>query len=120
MSLQVSTAKKMTEVCLTEKLRYILLYEADFNLFHQFIFGKETIKNGFCQMNISAKKTTQKNVSSLTKPFLANLYQQARKPISNMSVDAAQCYDRANHVIMSLVWCSFIGVICSIGVLCRH
>ena len=71
-------------------------------------------------MNISAKKTTQKNVSSLTKPFLANLYQQARKPISNMSVDAAQCYDRANHVIMSLVWCSFIGVICSIGVLCRH
>ena len=26
-----------------------------------------------------------------------------------VSVDAAQCYDRVNHVIMALVWCALIG-----------
>ena len=38
-SLQV-LLEKIAGVCLVEKLRYIQSYEADFNFFQQFIFGK--------------------------------------------------------------------------------
>ena len=43
--------EKIAGVCLVEKLRYINLYEADFNFFQQFIFGKEALdtltENGY-------------------------------------------------------------------------
>jgi hypothetical protein len=32
--------EKIARVCLVEKLRAIQLYEADFNCYNQFIFGK--------------------------------------------------------------------------------
>ena len=35
--------EKLAGVCLVEKLRYIQLYEADFNFFQQFIFGREAM-----------------------------------------------------------------------------
>ncbi len=35
---------------------------------------------------------------------MANLSRQARHPMIVTSADAAKCYDRVNHVIMSLVW----------------
>ena len=34
-----------------------------------------------------------------------------------VSVDAAQCYDRVNHVIMSLVWMALLGTMAPILVL---
>ena len=37
--------------------------------------------------------------------------------MSIVSVDAAQCYDRVNYVIMSLVWLALIGVVGPIKVL---
>ena len=39
-----------------------------------------------------------------------DLSRQSRTPMSIVSVDAAQGYDRVNHVIMSLVWLALIGV----------
>ena len=35
---------------------------------------------------------------------MADLSRQARHPMTIVSADAAYCYDRVNHVIMSLVW----------------
>ena len=35
---------------------------------------------------------------------MADLSRQARHPMPIISADAAYGYDRANHVIMSLVW----------------
>ena len=47
-------------MCLVEKLRYIQLYEADFNFFQQFIFGKEAMNsltdNGFLPEEHFSKK----------------------------------------------------------------
>ena len=37
--------------------------------------------------------------------------------MSTVSVDAAQCYDKVNHVITSLVWLALIGVVGPIKVL---
>jgi hypothetical protein len=35
---------------------------------------------------------------------MADLSRQARQPMTIISADAAYCYDRVNHVIMSQVW----------------
>jgi hypothetical protein len=35
---------------------------------------------------------------------MADLSRQARRPMTVVSADAAYCYNRANHIIMSLVW----------------
>jgi hypothetical protein len=35
---------------------------------------------------------------------MADLLRQARQPMMVVSADAAYCYDRVNHKIMSLVW----------------
>ena len=95
-----------------ETLRYMQLYEADFNFFQQFIFGKEAMdtltKNKLLPHEHFSKKRSTAEDAKFDNTLMADLSRQARKPMSNVSVDAAQCYDRVNHVIMSLVWCSLI------------
>ena len=43
--------EKIAGICLVEKLRYIQLYEASFNFYNQFVFGKRAMnslsENGF-------------------------------------------------------------------------
>jgi hypothetical protein len=41
--------------------------------------------------------------------LMANLSKQARHPMTVVSADAAYCYDRVNHIIMSLVWLGLTG-----------
>ena len=64
-----------------------------------------------------SKKGSTAEDAKFDKPLMEDLSHQVRKPMSNVSVDAAQCYDRVNHVIMSLVWCALIKHIEQIGVL---
>ena len=42
---------------------------------------------------------------------MEELSRQSKIPMSIVSVDAAQCYDRVNHMIMSLVWLALIGIV---------
>ena len=67
-SLQV-LLEKIAGVCLVEKLRYIQLYEADFNFFQQFIFGREAMNsltdNGFLsEEHLSKKGSTAEDTKS--------------------------------------------------------
>ena len=113
--------EKITGVCLVEKLRYIQLYEADFNFFQRFIFGKQAMKtltkNRFLPNEHFRKKESTAEDSKFDKTLTADLSCQARKPMGNVLMDAAQCYDRVNYAIMSLVWCALIKHIGPIGVL---
>ena len=111
-SLQV-LLEKIAGVCLVEKLRYIQLHESDFNFFQQFIFGREAMNlltdNGFLpEEHFSKKGSTAENVK-FNKTLTEDLSRQARYPMVVVSVDAAQYYDRVNHVIMALVWLALIG-----------
>jgi hypothetical protein len=102
--------EKIAGVCLVEKLRTIQLYEADFNCYNQFIFGRQAMQtltdSGyipeaeelFCQKGSTAED------AKFDKTLMADLSRQARQPMAVVSADAAYCYDRVNHVIMSLVW----------------
>ena len=49
-----------------------------------------------------------------------DLSRQSRTTMSIVSVDAAQCYDRVNHVVMSLVWLALVGVVGPTKVLLHH
>ena len=122
MSLQV-LLEKLAGVCLVEKLRYIQLYEADFNFFQQFIFGQEALNNLTEQellpeKHFSKKRSTAED-AKFDKTLKADNLRQARTPMSNVSVDTTQCYDRVNHVTVSLVWLELMGVIGPIRVLLR-
>ena len=48
--------------------------------------------------------------AQLDSRFTFDLSRQLRIPIATVSVDADKCYDRINHIIMSLLLLSILGV----------
>ena len=64
-----------------------------------------------------SKKGSTTEDAKFDKTLMEDLSRQSRTPMSVVSVDAAQCYDRINHVIISLVWLTLIGVVGPIKVL---
>jgi hypothetical protein len=100
--------EKIARVCLVEKLCAIQLYEADFNCYNQFIFGKHAMQNltesGYIPKELFSHKGSTAEDAKFNKTLMANLSWQARRPMIVTSADTAYCYDQVNHLIMSLVW----------------
>jgi len=53
--------------------------------------------------SFSQKGCTAEN-TKFDKTLMADLSRQTRHPMTVVLADTAQCYDRVNHIIMSLVW----------------
>jgi hypothetical protein len=100
--------EKIAGVCLVEKLHTIQLYEVDFNCYNQFIFGKQAIKtlteSRYIPEELFNQKGSAAEDAKFDKTLMADLSRQARQPMIVTSSDEAYCYDRMNHIIMSLVW----------------
>ncbi len=100
--------EKIAGVCLIKKLRAIQLYEADFNCYNQFIFGRQAMQtltdSGYIPEELFSQKGSTAGDAKFDKTLMVDLSWQARQPMTVVSADAAYCYDRVNHVIMSLVW----------------
>jgi len=100
--------EKIAGVCLVEKLRAIQLYEADFNCYNQFIFGRKAMQtltqSGYVPEELFSQKGSTAEDAKFDKTLMADLSRQARQPMIITSADAEACYDRVNHVVMSLVW----------------
>jgi hypothetical protein len=107
MGLQVML-EKIAGVSLIEKLCAIQLYEVDFNCYNQFIFGKHAMQtlteSGHIREELFSQKGITAKDTKFDKALMANLSRQARRPMIVTSADAAYCYDRVNHIIMSFVW----------------
>jgi hypothetical protein len=105
--------EKIAGICLVEKLRAIQLYEADFNCFNHFIFGwaaMDTLtKNNYLPEELFSQKGGTAKDAKFDKTLMANLSRQARHPMTVVSADATYCYDRVNHIKMSLVWLVLTG-----------
>ncbi len=105
--------EKIAGVCLVEKLRAIQLYEADLNCFNYFIFGRSAIdsltKNDCLPEELFSQKGSTAEDAKFDKTLMADLSRQARHPMTVVSADVAYCYDRVNHIIMSLVWLVLTG-----------
>jgi hypothetical protein len=100
--------EKISGVCLVDKLHAIQLYEADFNCYNQFIFGRNAMQaltaSGYVPEELFSQKGSTDKDAKFDKTLMADLLRQARHPMIVTSADAAYCYDRVNHVMMSLVW----------------
>ncbi len=105
--------EKIAGVCLVDKLQAIQLCEADFNCYNQFIFGRTAMAslttNNFLPEELFSQKGCTAEDTKFDKTLMADSSRQARHPMTVVSVDAAYCYSRVNHVIMSLVWLGLTG-----------
>ena len=100
--------EKIAGVCAVSKLRSIQLYEADYNWFNKLIFNDQamaTLKStGMMPEEHFSQKQSLAEDACFDKILTLDLSRQTRLPMALVSVDAAQCYDRVNHLMMSLVW----------------
>jgi hypothetical protein len=94
--------EKIAGVCLVEKLQAIQLYEADFNCYNQFVFGKVAMDAlnsiGYRPEELFSQKGSTSKDAKFDKTLMADLSRQARHPMTVVSADAAYCYDRVNHI----------------------
>ncbi len=105
--------EKIAGICLVDKLREIQLYEADFKFYNQFVFGREAmnhlIDKGFIPEKLFSQKGSTAEDAKFDKTLTKEISRQTRTPITIVSADAASCYNRVNHVIMSLVWLALLN-----------
>lgn len=102
------TLEKLAGVCLVDKLRSIQLYEADYNWFNKFIFNDGALRalesaGALPEEQFSHKGSTAED-ACFDKTLTVDISRQSRIPMALILVNAAQCYDRVNHTMMSLVW----------------
>ncbi len=99
--------EKISGVCLLEKLRAIQLYKVDFNCYNQFIFRKEALNTlnriNYTPEELFSQKGSASEDAKFNKTLMADLSREVRRPMPVVSADAVYCYNRVNHIIMSLV-----------------
>ena len=73
--------EKIAGVCLVKKLRAIQLYEADFNCYNQFVFGKEAMQkltdSGYIPKELFSQKGSTAEDAKFNKTLIAGLSRQA-------------------------------------------
>jgi len=106
--------EKVAGVALVNKLRAILLMEADYNFFNKWVFGYHAINRLYEEGYIPEDQYSQRESTSedarLDSRLTMDISRQLRTPLANVSVDADKCYDRINHIIMSLALLALVGV----------
>jgi hypothetical protein len=94
-------------VTLVDKLRAILLMERDYNFFNKWFFEHEAVnklyKIGYVPDGQYSKKNSTAEDSKLDNRLMMDLSRQFCLPLVAISADADKCYDRINHIIMSLL-----------------
>jgi len=89
--------------------------EADFNYMNKWIFGHEAINKMYALGYVAEDQYSQKESTAedarLDNRLTMDLSRQLRHPLATMSADADKCYDRINHIIMSLLLLAIIGTI---------
>ena len=100
--------EKVAGECLVTKLRSIQLYEADYNWFNKLSVNDSAMSalrsTGMMPEEHYSQKQSMAEDACFDKVLSLDLSRQSRLPMSLVSIDAAQCYDRVNHLMMSLVW----------------
>ena len=87
--------------------------EADFNMHNKLIFGKRMLDqaraNGIIPGEQYSEQQSTAEDGSWDKILQSDISRQFRLAMGIISADAANCYDRINHVIMALLFLA-IGV----------
>ena len=101
-------AGKIAGLALVNKLRAILLMEADFNMHNKTIFGKRMLDSARAGGMIPDEHFSDKGKTAEDGKFsnvlVCDLSRQKRQKMGSISADAGNCYDRIHHAIMALVF----------------
>lgn len=105
--------EKIAGIALVNKLRAILLIEADANMFNRFIFADRAMamarEHNLIPQEQYAERESEASDGGWLKRLFADISRQSKIPIGIVSADAESCYDRIAHVFASLVFQS-VGV----------
>ena len=105
--------EKVAGVALVNKLRAILLMEANFNYMNKWVFGYQAINKMYALGYIPGDQYSQKESTAedarMDNRLTMDISRQLRHPLATMLADADKCYDRINHIIMSLLLLAIIG-----------
>ena len=103
--------EKMYGCTLVNKLRAILLMEADFNFSNKVIYGVRMMDNarnfGYMPEEVYSEQGRTADDGSLAKVLFYDIVRQSRVAAGLASIDAANCYDSIAHAIASLVFQAF-------------
>jgi hypothetical protein len=106
-SLQVML-EKLAGVALVNKLGAILLMVAGFNYMNKWIFGFEAINKMYALGYVAGDQYSQKKSTAeeakINNKLTMDISGQLRHPLATMSANADKCYDRINHITMSLLY----------------
>ncbi len=98
---------------LVNKLRAILLMEADFNCMNKWVFGYQAINKMYALGYIPGDQYSQKESTaedaSMDNRLTMDISRQLRHLLATMSADTDKCYDQINHIIMSLLLLAIVG-----------
>ena len=98
----------MAGLALVNKLRAILLMEADFNMHNKIIFGKQMLDSARAGGMIPDEHFGDKVKTAEDRKFsnvlVCDLSRQRRQKMGSISADAGNCYNRIHHTIMALVF----------------
>ena len=94
--------EKEKGVCIVDKLRAILLMEADFNFGNKLLFGHRLMKQMENTGDIPAEQHGSRNAHrsievALNRRFISDISHQKRSDMMIAGVDAEFCYDRIVH-----------------------
>jgi hypothetical protein len=106
-----------------DKVRSILLMEADFNCVNKIIFGSRMLANvrrhGLMPDEIFSERNRTAGEGTLSKVLFYDVVRQTRLSAGISSVDADNCYDQVAHAIASLVFRSFGSPLEATGAMLR-
>ena len=113
--------EKVAGVALVNKLRAILLMEADYNFHNKWVFGHQALnfllESGYVPEDQYSQRESTAEDAKMDSRLTADLSRQLRLPMGSVSADASNCYDRINHIIMSLLLFAITGWIGAIAAL---
>jgi hypothetical protein len=105
--------EKVAGVALVNKLWAILLMEADINYMNRWVFRHKAINKmyaiGYIPEDQYIKKESTVEDARMDNCLTMDLSRQLRHPLATMLADADKCYDRINHIIMSLLLLAIVG-----------
>ena len=106
--------EKEEGVIKVDKLRAILLLEADFNFATKLLVGKRMVETlefdgALAEEQFGSRKQRSSIEVALNRRLLSDISRQKRLPMAIAGVDAAHCYDRVAHPF-AIMACRAIGV----------
>ena len=98
---------------LVDRLCSILLMEADYNHFKKWAFDYEALnalsEEGCIPEECYAQRQSTAEDAAMDDRLTNDLSRQLWHPMARTSADAANCYDRINHILMSLLLLAVTG-----------